>query len=111
MPIYEYTCPLHGTFEVLLSSWRQRKNQVKCEKCGSVSVLECSLTTMFPDDSWHTGIHVAGQHYASKRQAQQGMKERGIAQVEPGMQVGKRGQGNAARRRQHLEKHLEGYAV
>lgn len=113
MPIFEYACPEHGAFELLVSSWRKRKNKVRCDSCGSISVLVPSLTSMHPDDSWHTGVHIAAldKTYNSKSQAKQAMKESGIARVEPGMKVTKNTRAADVARRLHVEKHLEGYAV
>lgn len=113
MPIYEYACPEHGAFELLVSSWRGRKNKARCDSCGSISVLVPSLVAMQPDDSWHTGVHVAAMDktFNSRQQAKQAMREQGIARVEPGMKVTKNTRDADVSRRLHVEKHLEGYAI
>lgn len=113
MPIFEYQCPAHGVFEVLVKSWRDKKGKVRCDNCSNLCVTVPSLTTMFPDDSWHTGVHVAAMDktFNSRSQAKQFMKESGIARVEEGMKVGKKNAGAEVKRRLHIEKHLEGYAV
>lgn len=111
MPIYEHACTKHGVFETLVSSWRERKDTRPCPKCKRASKAVVSLCAMDPDDSWHFGTRVQDKQYSSRSAAKQAMKESGIARVEPGMTVGKKGQGDEVRRRLHIEKHLEGYAV
>lgn len=84
---------------------------MRCKYCGTISVLVPSLPAMHPDDSWHTGIHIAAldKTFDSKSQAKQAMREAGIARVEPGMKPGQKNPGAAVARRLHIEKHLEGY--
>lgn len=111
MPIYEYTCGNHE-FEILVNSWRDRPEHVLCEKenCGNVALLKPSLVSMQPDEMW-SGKYVPalGVTFTSKKRMKQYLKDRNLAQVEPGQKTSKPVDPGAVQRRLHVEKHLEGY--
>jgi uncharacterized Zn finger protein len=113
MPIFEYQCKSHGVFEKFVTLLRYKKTKVRCDNCGRLCPEVPSLTTMHPDDSWHTGVHVGAldRTFKSRKEMKDTLKREGIARVEPGMKPGKPADTAAVNRRLHVEKHLEGYAV
>jgi putative FmdB family regulatory protein len=66
MPIYEYGCQEHGTFEVLKTSHLHRSEQERCPLCDSVCDSIASLVFMQPDSYW-MGVVTPNQHYVTSR--------------------------------------------
>lgn len=53
MPIFEFYCPIDGSFEVLFKRIPKRPvNARKCPQCGARSPMAYSLPVMRPDTLW-----------------------------------------------------------
>ena len=92
MPIYSYLCPKHGTVDVIVKSWRDQEEKIKCpiargrKVCARVIELQPALVTMKPDKYWHTGRYVEtlDQTFKSEKEYQGFLKQTGRQAAEPG---------------------------
>ena len=65
MPLYEFSCPTHNRFEVLLRIADSEVEDYPCLQCGQVSERLLSLTTMRPDTLW--AGHVTEHGYVTSQ--------------------------------------------
>lgn len=68
MPIREYTCEDHGTFEIFDKTF-DPKDHYPCttEDCDRYGLLQISLTSMQPDKYWN-GVSVLGTVVHSRKE-------------------------------------------
>ena len=66
MPIYEFSCEEHGTFEALFPRV-VGVEYLACPTCDVPAPRIYSLPTMRPDANWHFGEQVVGHGYLNSR--------------------------------------------
>lgn len=74
MPIYEYLCETHGTFEVFVSM-KDRKEVSLCPQydndfnpCECVCPIQVSIPTMKPDKHWAGTVTSSGKYVTSEKE-------------------------------------------
>jgi hypothetical protein len=74
MPVYEYECMEHGTFEVLKTSYRERQEEEFCPICKAVCDSIASLVSMQPDKYWNGGFTPNGRYVVSTQEYAKAME-------------------------------------
>src|SRR5262249_27535585 len=79
MPLYDFECPFHGRFELLLKE--APKGKRSCPQCNTRSPLVAPLTVMRPDPYW-SGVMTGNYGYVtSGSQVARIKKERNIVEL------------------------------
>lgn len=77
MPLYEYSCPACGPFEVLQSLAHADDVNHDCVNCGQESGRMASLTTMRPDSLW-SGVQTKHGYVTSQAALDRIRLEKGV---------------------------------
>lgn len=86
MPIYEYTCNVHGIFEHICSMAEKRKSE-PCPSCGAESDWTISRVSMQPDSYWHGRFsEQLGREFTSKKSYEEAVKRSGLIHKEAGIE-------------------------
>lgn len=92
MPIYAYRCPKHGIFEVIMQSFRDFQEKLRCPlesrrgACARVSEYVVSLCVMKPDSHWHFNKYVPtlDRTFRTEKEYRQFLKATDRREAEPG---------------------------
>jgi hypothetical protein len=92
VPIYTYKCPKHGKFDVLIKSFRDFQEKLRCPielrrgACAKVSENVPALCAMKPDKYWHFGKYIPtlDRTFNSEREYKTFLKSTDRREAEPG---------------------------
>lgn len=118
MPLFDFECPEHGTFEVLYKKTSDICDFERCPECGTICDQCIPLPSMQPDKYW-SGVEVAGEYITSTKEYKKATEHLVPATRDTKEYIQKRfvevkkqkAEKASSNLRKHLEKELSGVEI